>query len=156
MITKLVAVLMLILPCGALAAKAQTPPDFNGTWYVQPGKHALKVLGLSLVSSRLNFQGPAVDEVVEALSGGDRRTYTLHYVTDGSETTNEFAGCQLISRAWWEGNRLVIEWQWKDSKSGIRRIWSEGGGDHRSASMLIQDFVPSRMDQTTVTLAKAH
>ena len=146
------AVLMFVLLFAAQIGGAQSRTDFNGTWNIQQGQHNFTVLGLSVANLRLDFQGPALRESVRTISPGDGNTFSLRYLIDGAETINEFDGRRIFSRAWRQGDQLVIEWQWPDGKSGIRRTFSgREGGNKR---MVIQYFEPGRLDIKTVSLKR--
>lgn len=146
--------LIFIFALSVHAARAQNPDDLTGTWSASQGKHGFQAVGLPVTNLQLAFHGPALQETIKVVTGSGDRTFTLRYTTDGSETTNDFAGHQLVSRAWWQGNRLVVEWRLQGSESGLRRVFSVGEGEHGKSEMQVQEFAPTRLDMRTVILAK--
>lgn len=148
-------VFIFMFALGAHGVRAQKPSAFSGSWSVSNGKLGFQAVGRPVTNLRLNLQGPAIEEIVKAVTGRGDEDFTLRYVTDGSETSNDFDGQRLVSRAWWQGNRLVVEWRWQNSDSGLRRIFFiPESGDGR-AYMQVQDFTSTRLDMRTVILEKA-
>jgi len=146
--------LILVLFLSAQLANPQSIMDLKGTWNIGHGKHGFTVFDIDVASVQLDFTGQsrAVYESIKTVSSAGERTFTLRYLTDGSATINEFAGHQVSSRAWWQGNRLVIQWKWQGSKSGVQRIFSVN--ENNNKEMLIQYFEPGRIDMKTVSLEK--
>jgi hypothetical protein len=80
---------------------AQKKPDFSGTWTLDPNS--------GIGPSQLTITQDT-DTLTLAISfEKDGVVLTTTYNLDGSESVNQaFGGPAIVSRATWEGNRLVI------------------------------------------------
>ena len=114
----LVALTMaLVLP---FTARAQSKPDFSGTWTLnteksdpppQRGGGGGRGGGRGMGAANLTIKQTASALTIE--SEGRGGPVTLTYKLDGSESTNEMPGrggtVTAKSKAHWDGSKLVIE-----------------------------------------------
>jgi len=78
---------------------AQTKPDFSGTWALDPDS--------GIGPPQLTQDANTLTVATSFDKGG--LVLTTTYNLDGSESVNRaFGGPAIVSRATWEGNRLVI------------------------------------------------
>ena len=96
----------IVLP---FTARAQTKPDFSGTWTLDASKSDAP-MGRG---GRGGPPGPiTITQAADTLTQ-KRGEQTLTYKLDGSESSNEVqgrGGVQTVkSKAHWEGSKLVIE-----------------------------------------------
>jgi len=145
---------MLAIQVGLPANAAEVRPDLNGTWNTPESKHTFTERRVSVATMRLDLQGPVLQETLATFTPPGGQKISLKYLTDGTETMNEFAGQKIICRAWWQKTQLVIEWKWQESGKGVRRFLSMPEAGSESIQMLIQDFQPARIDQKTIALDK--
>ena len=91
-------------------ARAQTKPDFSGTWTLDASK--------SDAAMGRRGGAPAASEPIVVTQAANQLTIkrgeqSLVYKLDGSETANQMPGRggpqEIKSKAHWEGSKLIIE-----------------------------------------------
>jgi hypothetical protein len=104
----LAAIAAFVLP---LAARAQSKPDFTGTWTVDPAKSDPVPAGRGAASGTLTIK--QTGQEVLFVNEGRQGPQLLMYRLDGSESTNQVVGrggtTPLKSKAKWDGSSLVVE-----------------------------------------------
>ena len=105
---KLAALLLVTLALGMV--QAQTRPNLNGTWKMDPAKSDF---GSGPVSAsrldRITYEEPNFKDTITQRLNGPENTYDMIYTTDGKECTNKVRGNVVNSTARWEGAELVID-----------------------------------------------
>ena len=107
-------VLLLALTAAAVlpfVARAQSKPDFSGTWTLDASKSDAPMgrggLGGAAVAGPMTIMQTAAEITIV------RGPQTLKYKLDGSESTNQMMGRggaqDVKSKARWDGARLVVE-----------------------------------------------
>jgi len=92
-------------------ATAETKPNLNGVWKMDPAKSDF---GGGPVSEsridRLTIDGANVkDTITQKLRNTGESTYDMIYTLDGKESSNHVRGNLVKSTARWEGDELVID-----------------------------------------------
>jgi hypothetical protein len=108
-----------ILLCAFAVAAAQGKVNFSGTWIFDKSQSDFQQLtgvrggagngqdaSLSMV---IEQQGPTLKITRTLRAEGEEKTETHLYKTDGTETTNTgFRGESVVTKAWWDGDKLVV------------------------------------------------
>lgn len=108
-LTRVAVLCILALACAA-ALQAQAKPDFTGTWKTNIAKSDFGSMPApQSATAKIQHKEPKLG--VEATSVGDQgeRTFTLNFMTDGTETTNQLGPVEIKSKARWEGSALLID-----------------------------------------------
>lgn len=101
---------LVLIMIGGLAP-AQTQPDFNGVWKMDPAKSDFTSGPVSESRlDRITLAGVNLkDTITQKLRHRDETTYDMIYTLDGKECTNEVNGNRVTATARWEGSELVID-----------------------------------------------
>jgi hypothetical protein len=113
---QLLAVCLLAALC-ALAATAQTKPDFSGTWKMDPAKSKFERGGPNSITIKLEQKDGGISEVITL--DGDRNV-EAKYGADGKETDVNMGPEAVKGSIKWEGDALVIAWK-GDGRSFTRK-----------------------------------
>src|SRR5262249_35211987 len=99
---QLLAACLLVSLC-ALAATAQTKPDFSGTWKMNPAKTKYERGGPSSITIKFEQKGSDISEML--MLGGDNgeRSVEAKYTADGKETDVAMGGDSVKGSIKWEG-----------------------------------------------------
>ena len=126
---------------GTVMAGTVGQTNFSGTWLLDKTKSDLSALsGMgedaekaqdATVTMVVAHQGTTLQVTRTLKTDAEEKTQTQTYRTDGTETTNTGPrGGAIVSRASWEGDRLVIVSTrtmtilWKDVSVQGRTVWS--------------------------------
>jgi hypothetical protein len=109
---------------------AQSRPDFSGTWTLVPGKSSeqdskpVALRGEAFIAKQ-DANGLNIEySFLAATRGGlmQARTVRLTYPFDGSESnvatiaySTGSPSTRIVSKASWDGNRLVVVWIWRST-----------------------------------------
>jgi hypothetical protein len=121
--------LSLVLTCAlALCASAQTKPDLNGTWKMNPSKSKFGGQGgPDAITIKFDQQEPNLSESLTIVNPQGERTLNLKYTTDGKESVSQIDGNEVKTTAKWEGETLVIELRGSDNLFRRKFTLSDGG-----------------------------
>lgn len=116
--------LFMLLAIG-VTVSAQPKPDFSGVWVPQPPKTTAPASNggaVGLPPSDLTIQHTAAVLAISrtAFDTVNTQTYTL----DGSENTNKSGAVTRLSRARWDGLRLVLEGKASQVTSAGYAAWT--------------------------------
>jgi hypothetical protein len=127
-VTDLFIVVSLILGCFAFALEAQTRPDLNGIWKMNPTKSNFgpRPTPQSIIV-RFQQEGLILRETLTVVDSDDTSTLNFSYTMDGKESINLLDGQQVKSIASWDSDTLVIEWKDKGGTFRRRFAFSENG-----------------------------
>jgi hypothetical protein len=121
---KLLAVLSLAWLAVALAA---APPDLSGNWKANLAKSDFGPMPApSSIATKIEQKEPNVKMSTTFVGDQGEMTFDRAFVTDGSETVNNFGPFVLRSKAKWDGRALVIDSKGKtdDGDIAILEKWS--------------------------------
>ena len=109
----LLALMASFLICG-VPAVSQTPPDFSGTWKMDPSRSESAHQDVPIGSVALAIRQTASEFAVEtrraASKGSPSSNETLTFQLDGSEATMAgTSGVPIRVKARWDGPKLVAE-----------------------------------------------
>ena len=137
-----------VLICGAMAS-AQSRPDINGTWKMNPAKSHFAGSGPTSITIKFVQKDSSLLETL-TLGGDDgEHALDLKYTTDGKEGVNQIGGDSAKTVAGWEGNALVIEWKGED-RSFRRKITLSGDGKTMTMAVHHADPGSDPTDDTVV------
>ena len=127
-ISQLTIVVIVAVPLFAFA-KAQTRPDLNGTWKINPAQSRFSDPDAAPkdVVLRLDQQGPTLHETLTVVNAGGKSTVSLNYALNGGVSINNVDGEEIKSTASWSGNTLVLEWRDHGGTFTRRFSFSENG-----------------------------
>jgi hypothetical protein len=148
-----IVVVTLAIASVAIVAEAQTRPDLNGTWRINPAQS--KFFGArgaprDLVI-RLEQRGLTLRETVTVVNFNGRSTVSLNYRLDGREIVNRVDAEEIRSTARWNGDRLVIEWN--DKGGTFTRIFAFSGNS-RTITINTRDSNPDGETDDLVVLER--
>jgi hypothetical protein len=104
---KLLAMPILTSLAVALAA---APPNFSGSWKMNPAKSDFGPMPAPLqASSKIDHQEPHLKLVGTEVREEGERTFEMSISTDGAETTNQIGPLTLKTKARWEGSALLVD-----------------------------------------------
>lgn len=112
--------------CCALAATAQSHPDFSGYWRTNPQKSDFGPMRANNLMWTIEHQDPQLKYIIKYSSDTGDKTVETHYLTDGRETVSKPGAVEIRSVARWEGSELAIESRF-DSPEGkvtVQERWS--------------------------------
>jgi len=93
----------------AVAAFAQSQPNFSGTWKVNVAKSEYGMLPPPESRSDVIEQtGDTIKDNVSAVNQAGKQDYTLTFKTDGTETVNKIADREMKVTGKWNGPVLVV------------------------------------------------
>jgi hypothetical protein len=102
-------VLMLVL---AAAARAQTHPNFTGTWKQDNSRSTIRPGSTLQYSNKIDHQGPKLIVTTILGANGDRKesTYSREYNIGGAPRSfSDKEGDQFTNTVKWQGSSLVFE-----------------------------------------------
>jgi hypothetical protein len=105
----------------ALAATAQTKPDFTGAWKLNAAKSDFG--SMPGVDSRTDVIAQTADTLTDKVSAeteGGPLDLNLTYKLDGTPTVNQFQGNDVKSKAKWDASTLVVDSQFSFNDSDIQ------------------------------------
>jgi hypothetical protein len=113
-----------MLVCLGISAAAQTKPDFSGVWAPVPKKAASGATGgvAALPPSDLTIKQTATELSISRTAFDIVNTQT--HRLDGAENTNKSGAVVRVSRARWDGPRLVIEGKASQVTSAGYSAWT--------------------------------
>jgi hypothetical protein len=119
-------VLAATLAWGSLAVAAG-PPDFTGTWQINPAKS--QNLGMmAAVKQTITIRQTAAEMTLAEASDfqGQKSERTVRYDLKGAPVTNEAAmGGKSETVAKWDGGRLVVTWTSEGTVAGTQNVRTE-------------------------------
>jgi hypothetical protein len=101
--------LLIVLGCAAALALAQPKPDFTGTWALNVEKSNFdRQPAPQAMTDKIDHKDPTL--TINSTRSGEQGSgeFTLKYVTDGSEGSNDVMGNPLKYTAKFDGEILVI------------------------------------------------
>lgn len=112
----------------AVAASAQSNPNFTGTWKQDNSKSSVQPGSTMQYSNKIDHADPKL-AVTTILDYGDRppTPYTRNYTTDGKPSVStDREGDKSTTIVRWESNTLVFETGEKDEAGSIttREVWT--------------------------------
>ncbi len=112
-----------------LMATAQTRPDLNGIWKLNPtqSKFGDPEAIPKEVTLKLDLQGQRLRETLTVVNAGGKSTVSLNYALDGQVSTNIVDGEEIRSTAAWSGDELVLAWSDKGGTFTRRFAFSDKG-----------------------------
>jgi hypothetical protein len=121
---KLLAVLTLTWFAVALTA---APPDLSGNWKANLAKSDFGPMPApSSLATKIEHKEPSIKMSTTLVGEQGEMTFDLKFMTDGSETTNNFGPVVMKSKARWDGRTLVIETKGSTDNGDISALgkWS--------------------------------
>ena len=119
----------LVIASAALVAQAQTRPDLNGTWKMNPtqSRFADPDAAPKDVVIRFEQRGQTLHETLTVVSAGGKSTVSLNYALNGSVSINHVDDEEIRSTASWSGDELVLAWNDKGGTFTRRFTFSDKG-----------------------------
>ncbi len=112
----------------ALAAPAQTKPDFSGTWKQNNEKSTFRSDStIQSYTNKIEHQDPRLKVTTVRTGPRGESTFERSYTTDGKEQkTTDREGDEFKSSVKWEGSTLVFETVEKERGNTIttRETWT--------------------------------
>jgi hypothetical protein len=137
---------------GAALAAAQSKPDLNGTWKMNPSKSKFGPQGgPGNITVKFDQKESSLTEALTIGDSGGDQTIELKYTTDGKEAAQEIAGTSVKTTARWEGEVLVIEWR-GEGRAFHRKITLSADG--KTMTMAVHQVRPDGEVDETVVLEK--
>jgi hypothetical protein len=112
----------------ALAAGAQTHPNFSGTWKQDDSRSTVRPGSTLKYSNKIEHHDPKLSKTT-ILDYGDRAPtpYTQTYTTDGKPVkSSDREGDEFTTTVKWEGDTLVFETGEKEKTGALftRETWT--------------------------------
>lgn len=108
--------ILTLLLCGTLlpvAATAQAPADFSGTWKINMSKSDPPPQGRGgmqqVDQSRIVLTITQTADMVTIVRSGGQMDLTTTYYLDGRESTNRMGRGEMKSTSRWDGAKLITE-----------------------------------------------
>lgn len=98
----------------ALAATAQTKPDFSGTWKMDRAKSKFERGGPDAITIKIEQKDGGISEVLTLGGNGGERSVEAKYSADGKETDVAMGDQTVKGSIKWEGEALIIAWKGDD------------------------------------------
>jgi hypothetical protein len=110
----------------AVAAGAQTRPDFSGTWKQNMEKSPTKSSWLKSYANKIELQGSNLKVTTTTVSDRGERTYDRTYLIGKEEKSQDREGDQHTTNVKWDGNALIFETIEKehDATLASKEIWT--------------------------------
>ncbi|MGA8030279.1 MAG: hypothetical protein WB992_24310 [Bryobacteraceae bacterium] len=111
---------LLLLPAFAFGQASSAParPDFSGRWRMVKDKSDFGGFHIpDLVVQVVDHRDPTMNVHTIETVGNKTTTADVSYFTEGSVAKNVINGHDAESKAFWDGNTLVIRTDMKDSKN---------------------------------------
>ncbi len=124
MIRRFIAICLMAFLC-ALIVRAETKPDFSGTWKQNMDKSPTKSSRLKSYVNKIELQDTNLKVTTTTL--GDREnTYTRTYTIGKEEKSQDREGDQFATSVKWEGNTLVFETVEKERDATLtsKEVWT--------------------------------
>lgn len=122
-------VAVLAIASAFLVATAQTRPDLNGTWKMNPTQSRFKdpEAAPKEVVLRFEQQGQTLHETLAVVNAAGKSTVSLDYALNGSVIINHVDDDEIRSTAGWSGDELVLRWTDKGGTFTRRFAFSDKG-----------------------------
>lgn len=119
----------LAIAAATLVATAQTRPDLNGIWKMNPAQSRFGDPDATPkeVILKLDLQGQTLHETLTVINGVGKSTVSLNYALGGGVSTNNVDGEEIRSTAGWSGEQLVLAWSDKGGTFTRRFVFSDQG-----------------------------
>jgi hypothetical protein len=111
-----------------LFVQAQNTPNVTGTWKMNAEKSKFERGGPTAITIKFEQQGSTLNEAITVTNDGGERTGRFTYTLDGKEGLNRMEGQQIKTKARWEGESLIIEFENNEGSTFLRRITLSGDG----------------------------
>ncbi len=110
-----------LLLAAASLAFSQSTPDLSGVWKADKEKSQMGgPMGQADFYASIQQSGSKIEEKTITQGVHFEQRGDWKYDTSGAETTNEFRGAKLASKAAWEGGSLVIDMAGNDDGREIK------------------------------------
>jgi len=119
----------LAIAAATLVATAQTRPDLNGIWKMNPVQSRFGDPDATPkeVILNLDLQGQTLHETLTVVNAGGKSTVSLNYALGGGVSTNNVDGEEIKSTASWSGEQLLLAWRDKGGTFTRRFVFSDQG-----------------------------
>ena len=119
----------LAIASATLVTTAQSRPDLNGTWKMNPtqSKFGDPEAAPKEVVIRFEQQGQTLHETLTVVSPRGKSTVSLNYALNGSVSINHLDDEEIRSTANWIGEELVLAWSDKGGTFTRRFTFSDKG-----------------------------
>ena len=119
----------LAIASATLVVTAQTRPDLNGTWKMNPTQSRFSDPDAAPKDVVLKFeqQGQTLHETLTVVNAGGKSTVSLNYALNGSVSINHVDDEEIRSTASWSGDELVLAWSDKGGTFTRRFTFSDKG-----------------------------
>ena len=119
----------LAIAAATLAVAAQTRPDLNGIWKMNPAQSRFGDPDATPkeVILKLELQGQTLRETLTVVNARGKSTVSLNYALAGGVSPNNVDGEEIRSEASWSGDELVLKWNDQGGTFTRRFAFSDKG-----------------------------
>jgi hypothetical protein len=128
---------MIVALCASYAA-AQTIPDLNGTWKMNPSKSKFERPAPSGMIIKFDQKDSSIKETLTLTLGSDERSVEYEYTADGKEVEIKDPRVPYAIIAKWEGKTLVQTLKQRGKSQGFTRKFTLSD-DGQSISVVIEN-----------------
>jgi hypothetical protein len=120
----------LAIAAAAFVVAAQTRPDLNGIWKMNPAQSRFGDPDATPkeVILKLDQQGQTLHETLTIVNARGKSTVSLNYTLAGGVSTNNVDGEEIRTTAGWSGDELVLAWSDKGGTFTRRFAFADQGG----------------------------